>query len=81
LTDFDEALVDYLIGCPGIAAVVGRRFFPDYFPQSEQLPAIAYTLEDNSSQRTLQGPSRMRTAIYSYKHLGRHAPGGNRRRP
>jgi hypothetical protein len=64
LTDFDEALVDYLLGCPGIAALVARRIFPDYFPQDEQLPAIAYTLEDDSSQQTLQGPSGMRAAIY-----------------
>jgi hypothetical protein len=50
LTDFDEALVDHLLGFPGLAALVATRIFPDYFPQSEQLPAIAYTLEDDSSQ-------------------------------
>ena len=64
MTDFDEALVDYLLGCPGIAALVSKRIFPDYFPQSEQLPAIAYTLEDDSSQQTQQGPSGMREAVY-----------------
>ncbi len=64
MTDFDEALVDYLLGCQGIAALVDRRIFPDCFPQDEQLPAIAYTLEDDSSQQTLQGPSGMRAAIY-----------------
>jgi hypothetical protein len=64
LTDFDEGLVDYLLGRPGIAALVSKRIFPDFFPQSEQLPAIAYTLEDDSSQQTLQGPSGMRAAIY-----------------
>jgi hypothetical protein len=64
LTDFDEALVDYLLGRPGIAVLVSKRVFPDFFPQSEQLPAIAYTLEDDSSQQTLQGPSGMRAAIY-----------------
>ena len=64
MTDFDEALVDYLLGRPGLAALVDRRILPDYFPQSERLPAIAYTLEDDSSQQTLQGPSGMRAAIY-----------------
>jgi hypothetical protein len=64
LADFDEALVDYLLGQPGIAALIATRMFPDYFPQSEQLPAIAYTLEDDSSQPTLQGPSGMREAVY-----------------
>jgi hypothetical protein len=64
LTDFDESLVDYLLGRPGIAALAARRIFPDYFPQSEQLPAIAYMLEDDASQQTRQGPSGMREAIY-----------------
>jgi hypothetical protein len=64
LTDFDEALVDHLLNCPDIAALVAKRIYPDYFPQSEQLPAIAYTLEDESSQQTLQGPSGMREAVY-----------------
>ena len=64
MADFDEALVDYLLGRPGIAALIAKRIFPDYFPQSEQLPAIAYTLEEDSSQQTLQGPSGMRAAIY-----------------
>jgi hypothetical protein len=64
LADFDEALVDYLLGQPGIAALVAKRIYPDYFPQSEQLPAIAYTLEDDSSQQTQQGPSGMREAVY-----------------
>jgi hypothetical protein len=64
LTDFDEALVDYLLGRPGIAALVARRILPGYFPQSEQMPAIAYSLEDDASQQTQQGPSGMRMAIY-----------------
>lgn len=64
MTDFDEALVDQLLGCPGLAALVSRRIYPDYFPQSEQLPAIAYTLEDESSPQTQQGPSGMREAVY-----------------
>ncbi len=64
MTDFDEALVDYLLGCPSIAALVAKRTFPDYFPESEQLPAIAYMLEDESTQQTLQGPSGMREVVY-----------------
>ena len=64
MADFDEALVDYLLGQPDIASLVTRRIFPDFFPQDEQLPAIAYTLEDDCSQQTQQGPSGMRQAIY-----------------
>ena len=64
MADLDEAVVDYLLGQPGIAALVARRIYPDYIPQDEQLPAIAYTLEDESSRQTQQGPSGMREAIY-----------------
>jgi hypothetical protein len=64
LADLDEGLVDFLLGRPGIAAIIAKRLYPDYFPQSEQLPAIAYTLENDSSQQTQQGPSGMREAIY-----------------
>jgi hypothetical protein len=64
MPDIDEALVDHLLAQPGLAALVTRRIFPDYFPQSEQLPAIAYTLEDDSSQQTQQGPSGMREVVY-----------------
>jgi hypothetical protein len=64
LADFDEALVDHLLGQPSLTALVATRIFPDYFPQSEQLPAIAYTLEDDSTQQTQQGPSGMREAVY-----------------
>jgi hypothetical protein len=64
LADFDEALVDYLLGYSGIAALLSKRIFPDFFPQDEHLPAIAYTLEDDSSQQTQRGPSGMRTAVY-----------------
>lgn len=63
LADFDEALVDYLLGRPGIAALVARWIYPDYFPQSERLPAIAYTLEDGSSRQTQEEPSGIRESI------------------
>ncbi len=64
MADFDEALVDYLLAQAGLTALVETRIFPDYFPQTEQLPAVAYTLEDDSSRQTQQGPSGMREAIY-----------------
>jgi hypothetical protein len=41
--DFDEAMVDHLLGCPGIVALIEKRIFPDYFPQSEPSPAIGNT--------------------------------------
>ena len=64
MPDIDEALVDHLLGQAGLTALVATRIYPDYFPQDEQLPAIAYTLEDDSSQHIQQGPSGMREAVY-----------------
>lgn len=64
MSDLDEALLDHLLGRRGIASLVARRIYPDYFPQSEQLPAISYTFEDDSSQQTQQDSPGMREAIY-----------------
>ena len=64
MTDFDEALVGHLLSQPGLAALVANRIYPDYFPQNGQLPTVAYTLEDESSSRLLQGVSGLRRAIY-----------------
>jgi hypothetical protein len=64
VTDLDEALVDYLRSQVELTTLVGNRIFPDCFSQGEQLPAIAYTLEDDLSQRTLCGPSGLRSAVY-----------------
>ena len=64
MTDFDEALVNHLNSQPGLAALIGNRIYPDYFPQGGQLPAVAYTLEDDSSGHMMQGASGLRRAIY-----------------
>ncbi len=60
----DEGLFDHLTSRAGLSALVGTRIHPDYFPEEEQLPAIAYSLEDDRSTHTQQGPSSLRQAIY-----------------
>jgi hypothetical protein len=60
----DEGLFDHLTSYAGLSALVGTRIHPDYFPEEEQLPAIAYALEDDRSMHTQQGPSSLRQAIY-----------------
>ena len=64
MTDFDDALVNHLLSQPGLAALVANRIYPDYFPQGGQLPAVAYTLEDDSSGHMMRGASGLRRAIY-----------------
>ncbi len=60
----DEGLFDHLTSHAGLSARVGTRIHPDYFPEDEQLPAIAYALEDDRSMHTQQGPCGLRLAIY-----------------
>jgi hypothetical protein len=47
-------------------ALIGTRLHPDYFSEDEQLPAVAYSLEDDQSMHTQQGPSALRQAVYRF---------------
>ncbi len=62
----DEGIFDHLTSHSGLAALIGTRLHPDYFPEDEELPAVAYSLEDNSSMPTQQGPSALREATYRF---------------
>jgi hypothetical protein len=62
----DEGVFDYLTSHAGLAALIGTRLHPDYFSEDEELPAIAYSLEDERSMPTQQGPSALRQAIYRF---------------
>ena len=62
----DEGLFDHLTSHAGLAALVGTRIHPDYFSEDEELPAMAYSLEDDRSMPTQQGPSALRQAIYRF---------------
>jgi len=62
----DEGLFDHLTTHPGLAALIGTRLHPDYFSEDEELPAIAYSLEDDRSMPTQQGPSALRQATYRF---------------
>ena len=62
----DEGIFDHLTSHPGLAALIGTRIHPDYFSEDEDLPAIAYSLEDDRSTHTQQGPSALRQAIYRF---------------
>ena len=52
-----------MTGCPPL---VGKRIHPDRFPETEPLPAIAYSLEDDRSAHTQQGASHLREAVYRF---------------
>jgi hypothetical protein len=62
----DEGLFDHLTSHAGLAALVGTRIHPDYFSEDEDLPAIAFSLQDDRSMHTQQGPSALRQAIYRF---------------
>jgi hypothetical protein len=65
-TTLDEGLFDHLTSYEGLAALVGKRIHPDWFPETEPLPAIAYSLEDDRSAHTQQGASSLREAVYRF---------------
>ncbi len=65
-TTLDEGIFDHLTTHPGLAALIGTRLHPDYFPEDEELPAVAYSLEDDRSMPTQQGPSALRQATYRF---------------
>lgn len=62
----DEGLFDHLTHHAGLAALIRTPVHPDYFSEDEELPAIAYSLEDDRSMHTQQGPSALRQAIYRF---------------
>jgi hypothetical protein len=62
----DKGIFDHLTSHSGLAALIGTRMHPDYFSEDEELPAIAYSLEDDRSMHTQQGPSALRQAIYRF---------------
>ena len=64
----EECLFDYLTAVPAIAAIIGPRawLFQDFFMQNQQLPAVAYALENDQSYETQQGPSALRRALYHF---------------
>jgi hypothetical protein len=62
----DEGLFDHLTSHSGLAALIGTRLHPDYFSEDEELPAMAYSLEDDRSMPTQQGPSALRQATYRF---------------
>ncbi len=66
MATLDEGIFDYLTSYSGLAALIGTRLHPDYFSEDEELPAIAYSLEDDRSMATQQGPSALRQAIYRF---------------
>jgi len=62
--DFDDVLVEYLVSREGLRELVGTRIYPDFFPQDNPLPAIAYTLEEEKPDQTQSGSSRITKAVY-----------------
>lgn len=63
---FEECLFGYIASCADIAVLIGSRIYPDFFRQGEPLPAVAYSLEDDRSIETQQGPSSLREALYRF---------------
>ena len=66
----DEALFSYLTGLPALGALIGSRLYQDLMKQNEQLPAIVYSLDEDRSLETQQGPSLLRETLYRFDVYG-----------
>ncbi len=64
---FSRATASRSTSHAGLSALVATRIHPDYFPEDEELPAIAYALEDERSMHTQQWPSALREAVYRFE--------------
>lgn len=53
-------LKDWIIGDPQITAIIGERVYPQFVPEAENLPAIAYSIISDQAHLTMNGPASIR---------------------
>lgn len=56
----EQHLKDWLLADPLIAAEVGTRIFPQFVPENEASPALAYSMVSDQATLTLAGPAKIR---------------------
>jgi hypothetical protein len=64
MKEIDDGLAALLRADPTIASYCKTRIYPDNFPQDETLPAIAYTLDQDSGESLLSGGRGISSSIY-----------------
>jgi hypothetical protein len=69
--DPDEALVQFLLSRPGVAAEVGDRIYPLPLPQGAVLPAITYSDVGAGVSYSFDGPDATGRARYQLDHWAR----------
>ena len=65
----DECLFEFLTTDLGMLAAIGTRewLFPDFLKQNQPLPAVTYSMEEDHSIMTQQGPSALREGVYLFE--------------
>lgn len=65
-TDFRSALMAALKSNPTLASLVGVRIFPLKIPETQQLPALRFSIGSDERGQNLDGPSGVTTARVKY---------------
>lgn len=74
----DNALTQFLLGFPGIAAVAGDRIYPAPKPQGAAVPAITYTDISNVGSYSNDGADCLSKARYQLDHWANTKEDANR---
>lgn len=53
-------LKDWIVTDPAISALIGDRVFPQFVPEAETLPSIAYSIISDQATLTMSGPASIR---------------------
>lgn len=64
--EIEEAFTAYLLGRPGLVALVGQRFFPEEIPQGSELPAVSYIKISDVKDHTLTGQSEIERPVFQF---------------
>lgn len=64
--ELEEALTSYLLGYPGLAALIDDKLYPDELPQGIKLPTIIYSKISDVKDHTLVGQNRLESPMLQF---------------
>jgi len=64
--ELEEALTLYLLGYPGLAALIDDKLYPDELPQRIKLPAVIYSKISDVKDHTLAGQNRLERPMFQF---------------
>jgi hypothetical protein len=64
--EIEEALTSYLLGFPGLEALIGDKLYPDELPQGIKIPAVIYSKVSDVKEHTLAGQNRLERPMLQF---------------